>query len=169
MQQFRRNGGTERRNGGTERSTVDTMSVLIELFCIVFLSIVLYYIGTLILPNVLHRSILPFRISCQPLLCSIESEKVDRFWHSRCLNNHIDLSYMTGTLATSANASSVAKNRTKQIIPLPSIKSSPVDRFYCLRFLYNRIDQTHMIGSFASGANASLVAKIATSCSVNRI
>ena len=30
MQQFRRNGGTERRNGGTERSTVDTMSVLIN-------------------------------------------------------------------------------------------------------------------------------------------
>ena len=30
MQQFRRNGGTERRNGGTEQSTVDTMSVLID-------------------------------------------------------------------------------------------------------------------------------------------
>ena len=76
-------------------------------------------IRTLILPIV--RSV-PFRICCYPLLHSIESEIMDGFWHLRCLNNHMDLPYMIGTLASSANASSVAKNGTKQIIPLPSIK-----------------------------------------------
>ena len=30
---------------------------------------------------------------------SIESEIVERFWHSRCLHNHIDLPNMIGTLA----------------------------------------------------------------------
>ena len=64
-----------------------------------------------------------------PLLYFIESEIIDRFLHSRCLNDCIDLPDMIGILASGANASLVAKNGTSQIIPLPSIKSSPVDRF----------------------------------------
>ena len=44
----------------------------------------------------------------------VESEIMDRFWHSRCLNDCIDLLYMIGLFASSANISLVAKNRTKQ-------------------------------------------------------
>ena len=69
---------------------------------------------------------------------------------------------MIGTFASGANASLVAKNLTKKIIPLPLIKSSPVDGFWHLRCLYDRINQPDMIGSFASGANTSLVAKNGT-------
>ena len=104
----------------------------------------------------------------------ISPEIMDRFWCSRYLNNRIDLPNMIGTFASGANASLVAKNWTKKIIPLPLIKSSPVDGFWRSRCLYDRIDQLDMIGSFASGANVYLVAKIGTkdlaiSYSVNRI
>ena len=89
----------------------------------------------------------------------ISPEIMDGFWCSRCLNNRIDLPDMIGTFASGANASLVAKNLTKKIIPLPLIKSSPVDGFWYSRCLNNRIDLPDMIETFASGANASLVAK----------
>ena len=87
---------------------------------------------------------------------------MDRFWHSRCLNDHMDLSDMIGTLASGANASLVAKNWTKTFFLLLLIKSLPVDGFWCLRCLTDRIYLPHMIGSLASGATKSLVAKIWT-------
>ena len=80
---------------------------------------------------------------------------------------------MIGLFASGANASLVAKNGTKEIIPLLSIKSSPVDRFQSLRCLNDRIDLPYMMGSLAIGATNSLVAKIgtidfSTFCSVYR-
>ena len=66
---------------------------------------------------------------------------------------------MIGLLASGANTSLVAKNQTKDIIPLMSIKSSPVKRFWCLRCLNDHKNLPNIIGSFASGANAFLVAK----------
>ena len=105
---------------------------------------------------------------------SLESEIMDGFSHSRCLNDRIDLLYMIGSFASGAHVSLVAKNGTKKIIPQLSIKSSPVDRFQSLRCLNDRIDLPYMMGSLASGATNSLVAKIgtkdlATSCWVYRI
>jgi len=60
----------------------------------------------------------------QPLLQSIESLIMDGFWHSRCLNDRIDLLYMIGSFASGAHVSLVAKNGTKKIIPLLWIKPS---------------------------------------------
>ena len=74
----------------------------------------------------------------------------------------MDLPDMIGTLASGTNASLVAKNGTKIIIPLLSIKLSPVDRFWCLRCLNDRIKVPEMIKSFESGATALLVAKNGT-------
>ena len=115
-----------------------------------------------------------FPIFLLPLGMPLDSEIMDGFWHSRCLNDRIDLLYMIGSLASGANTSLVAKNGTKKIIPLLSIKSSPVDRFQSLRCLNDHIDLPYMMGWLASGATNSLVAKIgtkdlATSCWVNRI
>jgi len=98
---------------------------------------------------------------------------MDGFWQSRCLDEHIDLFYMTGSFASGTNAFLVAKNWTKKIILLLLIKSIPVDRFQCLRCLNNRINLPYMMGSLTSGATYSLVAKIktkyfATSCLVCR-
>ena len=55
---------------------------------------------------------------------SKESEILDRFRCSRCLNDCIDL----------------PKNRTKKINPLLQVESSPVDRYWCLRYLNNCLD-----------------------------
>ena len=87
---------------------------------------------------------------------------MDVFLHSRCLNNYIDLFYMIGSFASGANASLVAKNRTKEMFPLLLVISSPVDRFQSLRYLNDRIDLPYMMGSLARGATNSLVAKIGT-------
>ena len=65
-----------------------------------------------------------FPIFLLPLGMPIDSEIMDRFWHSRCLNDHINLFYMIGSFASGANVSLVAKNGTKKIIPLLWIKSS---------------------------------------------
>ena len=46
---------------------------------------------------------------------SIESEIMDGFWSSRCLNDHMDLPDMIGSFVSGATASLVAKNRTKNI------------------------------------------------------
>ena len=62
-----------------------------------------------------------------PLL-SIRSSPLDRFQSLRCLNDRIDLFYMTGSFASGANISLVAKNGTKKIISLLAIKSSPVEK-----------------------------------------
>ena len=101
----------------------------------------------------LELKILPY------LSCSIESEIMDEFWCSRCLNNCIDLTYMIGSFSSGTNASLVTQNEAKQIIPLLWIKSSPVDRFWYLSCLNDHIDLPDMIGSFASGAIAFIVAK----------
>ena len=50
-----------------------------------------------------------------PLLQSIESLIMDWFWHSRCLNDLIDLLYMIGSFASGANASLVAKIGNKDL------------------------------------------------------
>ena len=115
-----------------------------------------------------------FPIFLLPLGMPIDSEMMDTFWHSRCLNDRIDLFYMIRSFASGGNISLVAENGTKWIFPLLSIKSSPVDRFQSLRCLNNCINIPYMMGSLASGATNSLVAKIgtkylATSCSVKRI
>ena len=48
-----------------------------------------------------------------PVFQLIKSELMDRFWHSRWLNNHIDLFNMKGIFASDATASLVAKIGTK--------------------------------------------------------
>ena len=55
-----------------------------------------------------------FPIFSLPIGMLIDSEILDGFWHSRCLNNRIDLPNMIRSLASGANASLVAKNGTKQ-------------------------------------------------------
>ena len=82
-----------------------------------------------------------FPIFLLPLGMPIESEIMDRFRNSRCLNNHIDLLQMIGPWASGANASLVAKIGTKKIILLLLIKSSPVDGFLCLRCLKDQHDR----------------------------
>ena len=123
-------------------------------------------------------SSLIFPFFSPPFGMPIESEIMDGFWNSRCLNNRINLFYIIGSFASGANVSLVAKNGTKKIIPLLSIKyvikSSLVDRFQSLRSLNDRIDLPYMMGSLASGTTNSLVAKIrtkdlATHCWVHRI
>ena len=44
----------------------------------------------------------------------IDSEIMDGFQQSRCLNDRIDLFYMIGSFASGANVSLVAKNGTKK-------------------------------------------------------
>ena len=92
----------------------------------------------------------------------IKSEIIDRFWRSRCLNHHIDLSNMIGSSAGAATASIMPKNGTKIIIPLLSKKSSPVKRFQSLRCLNNHIDLPYMMWLLTSGATNFLVTKIGT-------
>ena len=92
----------------------------------------------------------------------IDSEIMDGFLHSRCLNDCINLLYMIGSFASGTNVYLVAKNGTKKIIPLLLIKSSLVDRFKSFRCLNDRIDLPYMMGLLASGATNSLVAKIGT-------
>ena len=117
--------------------------------------------------------LLLFRNCCTILALPMYSEIIDGFWHSRCLNECIDLFYMIGLFASGAHASLVAKYGTKEIIPLLSIKSSQVDRFQSFRCINDHIDLPYMMGSLTSGATNSLVAEIgtkylATSCSVYR-
>ena len=45
---------------------------------------------------------------------AIESEILDGFLYSRCLNDSMDLPDMIGSFASSGNASLVAKNGTKK-------------------------------------------------------
>ena len=71
---------------------------------------------------------------------SIESEIIDRFWSSRCLNDLIDHPDMIGSFSIGSTASLVAKNGTRNIIILLWIKSSPVDRYRCLRCLNEHYD-----------------------------
>ena len=64
------------------------------------------------------------RNCCTILDLPISSEIIDRFWHSRCLKDRINLFYMIGSFASCANVSLRSKKGTKKIIPLLSIKSS---------------------------------------------
>jgi len=79
----------------------------VELYCII-----LYNTGGC--PPSLRLCITNFASN---IYSPISSEIIDGFWHSRSLNNHINLQY-------GANVSLVAKNGTKKIIPLLWIKSS---------------------------------------------
>ena len=45
----------------------------------------------------------------------IDSEIIDGFWHSRCLNDHIDLLYMMELLTSGATDSLVTKIGTKDL------------------------------------------------------
>ena len=85
-------------------------------------------------------------------LLSISLEIMDRFWWSRCLNNHIEVPDMMGSFASSITASLVAKKETKKF-------SQPLNKFWCSRCLNNHIEVPDMIGSFSSGTTTSLVAK----------
>ena len=49
---------------------------------------------------------------------------MDRFFSSRCLNDHIDLANKIGSFLSGAATPMVVKNGTKKIIPLPMIKLS---------------------------------------------
>ena len=44
-----------------------------------------------------------------------DTTTVDRFWCLRCLNDHINLLDMIGSLASGATASLVGKNGTKKL------------------------------------------------------
>ena len=55
-----------------------------------------------------------FPFSCSHLGMAIEYEIMDRFWHSRCLNNSIDIPNIMGSSAGGATASLVAKNLNKK-------------------------------------------------------
>ena len=90
----------------------------------------------------------------------IESEIMDGFWHSRCLNNRIDLSDMIGTLASGTNASLMAKIGTKDLLNLAhSIESEIMDGFWQSRCINGLIDILLLIGSLAGGATSSMVAQ----------
>ena len=56
-----------------------------------------------------------FPIFLLPFGMPIDSEIMDRFWHSRCLNDRIDLFYMIGSFGSGANVSLVAKIGTKDL------------------------------------------------------
>ena len=62
-----------------------------------------YYFYSYYVMNLQNHTFLP-----------IKSELMDGFWHSRCLNDHIDLPNIIRSLASGANASLVAKNWTKK-------------------------------------------------------
>ena len=59
---------------------------------------------------------------CSHLQMPIESEIIDGFWCSRCLNDCIDLPNMIGSFESGATASLVAKNGTKKFSLLSSTK-----------------------------------------------
>ena len=79
-----------------------------------------------------------------------------RIWCSRCLNNRINVPNMIRSFASSATASLVAKNGTKELSHMFE------DGFWCSRCLNDQIQVPNMIGTFASSATASLVAKNGT-------
>ena len=81
------------------------------LYCIVF---ILFYMNKIPFRSSVFRVPHFFPIFSLPLGMPIDSEIMDGFWHSRFLNDHIDLFYMIGSLASGANTSLVAKNGTKQ-------------------------------------------------------
>ena len=138
----------------------------------------LYHIFEYPNSNIMHGAPLfcffPFCGICPPFIpLSIKSEIMNRFWHSRYLNNCIDLPNIIRSFASGANISLVAINRTKYI-PIMCIKFLSVNRFWCLRCRNNCIDLLDIIDLFASGTTNSLGAKIktrncATYCSVYKI
>ena len=77
----------------------------------------------------------------------------DGFWCSRCLNDHVEVPDMIGSLPSGATASLVAKNGTKKLSQLFE------DRFWCSRCLNDHSKVPKIIGSFASSSTASLLAK----------
>ena len=84
-----------------------------------------------------------------PLGIPIESEIMDEFWHSRCLNDRIDLLYIFLFLFF------------PHLLGI-SIESEMMEGFWHSRCLNDRINLPNMIGSLANGANTSLVAKNGT-------
>ena len=86
--------------------------------------VIFFYMNKIPCSSVPFLLLTLFPISSLPLGMPIDSEIMDGFWHSRCLNDRIDPFYMIGSFASGANVSLVAKNGTKKIIPLLWIKSS---------------------------------------------
>ena len=125
-------------------------------------SILYYIIRTLLQCIVSHSVLFHSGIVAPPLLPSMESEIMEGFWHSRSLNDRINLFDMIGSFESGTNVSLVAKSGNKKIISLLSIKLSPVDRFQSLRCLNDHIDIPYIMGSLTSGATNSQVAKIRT-------
>ena len=74
------------------------------------------------IPFLLLLLLTHFHIFMLPLRIPKESEIIDGFWHSRCLNNINDLLYMIESFVIGANASLVAKNGTK--LPWVKIENS---------------------------------------------
>ena len=70
---------------------------------------------------------------CTILALPIESEKMDRFCCSRCLNDSLNFPDMIGSFESGATASLVAKKGAKKIIPLFWIKSSQKPQIIKLR------------------------------------
>ena len=142
---------------------VDNLNVV----CICSIMIDVVYLRTIITSSkttVLLRSSIPtpppfwllLQNCCTILALPIESEIMDGFWCSRCLNDRIEVPDMIRSFASGATASLVAKNRTKKI-------SQPFeDGFWCSRCLNDRIKVPDMMRSFASSATASMVAKKGT-------
>ena len=83
----------------------------------------------------------------------LKSEIMDRFWCSRCQNDHINLPKKIGSFASGATIRLVVKNGTK------SIKSEIMDGFWWLRCLNDRIPQPDIIGTIADETTDPLVAK----------
>ena len=76
---------------------------------------------------------------------SVDSELMDGFWCSRCLNDRIGLPHMIGTLATGATSSLLTKNWTeKSYQPFQ-------DGFWCSRCLNDCSNLPNMIGLLVSG------------------
>ena len=76
-----------------------------------------------------------------PLGMPIDSEIMDGFGHSRCPNDHIDLSNMKGLFASSPTASLVAKNETKKL-------SQPFEELLGSNLELKLIPQTYKLDLF---------------------
>ena len=106
----------------------------------------LFVIGTttsLVAKTGTTTSIQLLRNFCTILALTIKFEIMDRFWCSRCLNNHINIHNMIGSFKSGATASLVAKYWTKRNIP--------GDRFWCLRCLNEILPWFTLEGSSPEG------------------
>ena len=81
-----------------------------------------YHLRQLYSVPFLRPSSVLFLLNCCTILAlPISSEIIDRFWHSKCLNDRIDLLYMIGSFVSGVNVSIVAKTGTKDIFTSCSV------------------------------------------------